>query len=469
MKPNESAETGFRLPGWRYGVIGRFLHHSRRFAHRPLSQTALVTGITVGLIISGFSILGGGVITAPVPLPPHGWLTFTEARDAAEPVVRDLPGGPWSVSLAEGVAATGGWSPNLSMWTLNYSNLSMVFACQASLRGPSLFTFWNGSLFPGASGAAAFDSGGAGLWTFVFQADGGRIAMVSILNNTVYLNGVLPAHSACSSLGGPFDPVTSYLDVTNITDTSTFARATFDDLTSKVDLSATDTAAYYILGNPAVPISYKAFGYNQEWSAYYGTCGLPGVAGEVSYFGAPQNLPNLPGATIEVTFGASCFSSLAFLSPRAQYSWSANGTYYAEWPLSLTLAGSGSATAPPRGLTTSLFSMDALLNSSEGPFSVLFPTGTPLCQPFTRSVIDCPHSSTGWYAVLMGSNGTLVDTFPSSPGATSWTLPNVPVQGNDTLVLISEVPLFQILNSGLRFISGYAPFVCCGIPFGAPR
>ena len=401
------------------------------------------------------------------PAPPAGWITFSAAVTDVTPLVSGTSGGPWAISLAEGVAASGPWSPTLSMWGLNGSDASTISDCQALLSGPSIFTFWSPSLYPQASGPAVFESGGAGLWSFVFLNSSGAALVLSVLGGQAHVNGLLPPASSCAQVGGPFRAPTSYLNLANASDPSDFAAGSYESVAGVGSGSSSPTAAFYILGNPAVPVAFYAPGYNQEWSTYYGTCGAPGVNGRVTYNGAPQAIPRRPGYLEQVTVGNYCYQSMDALLTGQKSNWSSQGSFYASWPLTVLLDSSTRpAVTAPLPLSTGLFELAVNLNSSKGPYSYPFTSGQPRCSPGASSVSGCLADPQSWYAVLLGARGTVIDTFPAYAGADAWTATNVTVTSGDQLVLVSSVPVFSLANSGLAVLSGWNPYVCCGINFG---
>jgi hypothetical protein len=423
-----------------------------------------MVGVSVALVIAVLTVpttLSGGV-----PPPPRGWSTFEGANALIEPVVARTAGGPWSISLAEGVAAVGPWSPSLSMWGLNASWTPRIAACQSLLTGSSLFTFWSNAEFPAATGPAVFESGGAGLWTFVFLNASHGALVASVLDNQEVTNGLLPPNSPCAEFGGPFKSTTSYLNPVNVTDPSSFAANSYAAITLGLLPGHGPSTAFYILGNPALPVSFVAPGYNQEWSTYYGTCGAPGIAGRTVYAGAPQDIPHHPGYEQQFTVGNYCYQSLDGLVPGAKSFFSYGSTFYASWPVSVLSVTSTRPVSSAGPLTTNMFSMSVLLASGLGPYSFNFTTGQPTCAVGTNSLPDCVGEAQTWFAVLLNSSGTIVDTFPSISGASTWTVANVTVASGDEIVLVSPVPVFSLANSGLEFSSGWNPYICCGFNFG---
>jgi hypothetical protein len=433
-------------------------------ANRPPNQTAVIVGVAVALVVAALTVPTS--LVAPTPPPPAGWSTFDTANRMLAPVVAATPGGPWSISLAEGVAAAGPWSPTLSMWGLNASWAPTITACQSLLSGASLFTFWNDSDYPAAAGAAVFESGGAGLWTFVYLNPSHGALVASVLDDRAYTNGVLPPNSPCANFGGPFRSPTSYLNPANVTDPSSFAENSYRDITFGQPVGEGPSTAFYILGNPALPVSFVAPGYNQEWSTYYGTCGAPGVQGNVIYAGAPQDIPHHPGYQQQITVRNFCYGSLDGILPGAKSFWNFGNTFYASWPISVLTDTSARPVTSTGPLTTSMFSMSVLLASGLGPYSFNFTSGQPTCAVGTNSLPACVGVAQTWFAVLLNPSGTIIDTFPSISGASTWTVPDVAISSNDQIVLVSPVPVFSLSNSGLEFDSGWSPYVCCGFHFG---
>lgn len=446
--------------------LSRLGSYAIRFANRPPSQSAFIMGVAMALVLAALTV-PPVVSTFQTPPPPTGWVTFTAAVQMMEPLTSATAGGPWNISLAEGVAASGPWSPTLSMWGLNASWAPTIAACQSLLAGASVFTFWNDTEYPQATGPAVFESGAAGLWTFAYLNASGAALVMSVLDGKASVNGVVPAHSACAAIGGPFRPQTAYLNPANVSDPSGFAASSYLWLSGGRAGPPAATAAFYILGNPAVPVAYYAPGYNQEWSTYYGTCGAPGVNGQVTYDGAPQLIPKEPGYLEQVTVGNYCYQSMDAMLAGAKTTWSSGASFYASWPLTVLLDSSARpVVGSPAPLTTSLFRMSIMLNSSQGPYSFAFQTAQPQCSVGASALSSCVSQPQTWYAVLLGPTGTVIDTYPSFAGSNTWTVSNLTISSADHLVLVSPVPVFSLSNSALQFISGWTPYVCCGINFG---
>lgn len=453
---------------WHRYVARPFRHpwrHFYRFANRPPSQTAAFTGVTVALLLIAFSF--------PANLPVHlgpsppGWVSFHDAYRSTESTVATTPGGPWHMSLAEGVASASTWSPSLSMWSANATELATVLACQQYLSGPSIFTFWPSSQYPSGTGPQALETGTAGLWSFVYLNASGAALVVSVVHGAVFVNGVVKTSGPCGRLGGPFVAPTSYLNPSNVSDTTSFAYSAFGWLRGTEDRVPGTMTAYYILGNPVVPVDYVAHGYDQEWSSYYSTCGSPGVNGLTSYSSSPQPIPHRSGYVEQLTFGEYCYQSMVGMTPvRAELS-HAGSTYYAEYPLlvnSMTSTRGNGSAAPT--LATNLFSLAILLNSTHGPFSVNYWTTAPLCSVGTTSLSACTSDTFGWYAALLAPNGTVLNTYPAYGGTYNWTVPGTPITTGDSLAIVSSVPVFSLPNSGIAFVTSLEPYVCCGINFG---
>jgi len=270
------------------------------------SIVAFSVGVTIALLVVGLPLVPRPA-TGP-PAPPPGWETFSQAVARVSPLVQGWSGGPWTMALAEGVAATGAWAPTLSMWTLN--STALVLQCQSYLRGFSVFTFWNGSNYPATPPPVGLRSGGAGLWTFAYGNASGATGIVSVFRGATVGNGFVPLESPCYSNYGPFGLVKGKINPGNVSDTPALAGPAFDALAPSLNLNSSAAVEYLILGAPAVPFArFQGPLWQTVWNVGFGTCGLPGVKGVTSIFGGPTPGP-LPGWTSTWTIGGPCFGAV---------------------------------------------------------------------------------------------------------------------------------------------------------------
>ena len=117
-------------------------------------------------------------------------------------------------------------------------------------------------------------------------------------------------------------------------------------------------------------------------------------------------------------------------------------------------AGSGSTTSyydtlavsASSGLTTAEFGLKIVgVTGSVNPdYTGTMPTTCAATDTFNESAVGastgCPAETSGWYAVLVGSSGTIVATYSGS----SWSA-TATVSNSDTLVIVSNA---QLAGSG---------------------
>ena len=416
-------------------------------------RTVLALIVVVIVVSAGAVYYSEREISGPspgYPAPPRGWTTFLGAWADVSSAFSALVNGSWTVHFAEGVAADGHWSPPAALWAL-YGPGSWV-PCEDQLSGVSTLTFWNASEYPSTQSSNDFTSGAAPLWTFVFNGTHTLTFVASWFLGRVSLNAALGQGSPCSdfSIFGASTFVT--VDPNHELDSNAIAAEVQaeDEYFSQRPPGVTGPTpmpvppapgvALYFPGHQLLPSELSGRGL---WTAAYWDCGLDGEYGtSASWTGYLLNATTVPSGHTYQWFGSAggepCYDTeyLVSLSRTGVVGAPLGSGEYLEWRINVSFMTSA---VPPAwnltGLTTSLFGSE--LRSGSPPFSVL-PSARALCGSGSRNLTSCPAPSNGWYAVLLAPNGTWLDSYPTSPNGTNWSVPGLHIQSGDLVAFVAS-------------------------------
>ncbi len=417
-------------------------------------RVAIAIGVAAILLVSGSSIYwtetrhqSGGVTQPP---PPPGWTTYLRAWDSVSTALSSIANGTWTLRFAEGAAATSRWAPPAVLWAETYP---VAWArCAAQLSGVSTLTFWNYSVYPNSSVPNVFTSGAAPLWTFVFNGSGTPTFVATWFSGRVLVNAALPPTSPCFDSGLGLDRVFTGLPrqpvpLTSYVDSDVIARAA-----RNAGLLPQDQPGEFALYFPAEQVVPDRNYGGATWTIDSGSCGSPGELG--ANFTLTESWYNGTTGTSGFSWGESswmCADAYYLLNlTAAPFVPPFNSTgIYREWNLSWSFLSSAiPATWTNGSLNTSMLQLWA--DGGGSPFAAV-------CSSPASNLSSCVPPSAGWYAVLEGPTGALLDSYPSATGGTHWTTPGVVVSPDDHLVLVGAAGLAP--TTFLRTLSTTEPLV----------
>jgi hypothetical protein len=377
------------------------------------------------------------------PSPPSGWVTLDTAWSDVSNGFSSFAQGPWTISFAEGAAADQPWSPPALLWALFGTSYA---ACADQLSGISTITFWNASSYPYSDAPTVYSSGAAPLWTFIFNGTGTPTFVASWDIGHLILNGALSAASPCMSnfLFNSSDAIhpSAVLD----SDQVAAEVVHYDQLgafegPTPMPRPPSPAFALYMPGQQLLP---SIIGGGNPWTVAYGSCGLPGQLGVRSNTWAYMiNATSVQtGTNFSFSWSSSenvCYDSLyqiLFNQSQIDPGLSPENLYH-EWILNASFFSSA---VPPTWtgseLTTSLIPWGISDTNFTGSGPSLSSTAA-LCGPGTTNISKCLAPKTGWYVALLGQDGRWLDSYPSAPNGTAWTVPDVPITTGDRLLLVT--------------------------------
>jgi hypothetical protein len=237
---------------------------------RPLRRRYVIAGVATASVVAVFVILQGfGLIATGGSGSTARPVTLAEALQSASTTVTSVPGGPWVLTSAVGVAYSVSWS-------LNGSRL----ADQCSI----LYGSWSNASYRAGSGN--YSHGQAGIWvlSFVGRAISSGILWVLVSYGTATQVAVVSASGMCSEYAGPAlgTVVDSSVAMNKVLATANGSR--FVEMFPRANVT-------YALGPGAPPI----------WTLELNACGsYAGGAGMVtsSVWASNGTLEKLPSAPV---------------------------------------------------------------------------------------------------------------------------------------------------------------------------
>jgi len=391
--------------------------------------------VLVVVVVAAGCLTVGYVVNRPstAPYSKADGPTFYQALGALNSSVTVTSGGPWTLFAVWGIATTLPLAPGALGWP-EY-NLSEN-ACQAQFNG---LTLWNGSipLFNGT-----FNSGTAPFWQFAFFSNASSSILIATdVLGVAHVYAPMSESSPCAdgtSLGG--DPWTWQIVVLPSlpwpTDTPKLAQTAWIRGGGKGWTNHNPPAfeaydfgfSYWGSANPAglivkysrcglvgatdvQPVLYVGLNPDASWGmSFNGSQGC----GDVQALGPPP-----------VLFGYAAVFSTATVSGTAN-------TSLAAIPFQLGPLGDPSGDYDVSGLVSWMTTLN--LTDSAGQ---RLQSGTPGCPAWVPSIADCTASAAGWYVVLESESGAWLDSYPSTPGGTSWEVPNVAFASHQQLVVVA--------------------------------
>ena len=420
---------------------------NRRRAAVALGLVVLVVTATLS-VYEIYFVPSKGTREPSYPSPPTGWATFRTAWSSVAHAFEGFANGSWTVRFAEGAAADAPWSPPAVLW--DQTNPPDWDACAGQLSGVSTLTFWNSSQYPFSTSSTTFSSGSAPLWTFIFNGTGTSTFVVSWLRGQVIINGDLGPASPCFSLGPPWNGVFGSSGLGPVSpgselDSNEIASAAIAEGPSAaqghvdlVPVPPTPAFALYFPGPQSVPITVNA---PNTWVVSYGECGMAGQLG--SSFTLTDYLFNATTGVGNQWFSTHLTCSDAYyllnMTRRPVLNPPSPSGVYREWNVTSSFLSSAIPPAwSPSDLSTSLLQWRVITTGNTG---TSIPPAQAGCGTSSLNLSSCPAPSSGWYAVLLSTNGAWLDSYPTVANGTAWIVPGLQVADGDRMVLVGSAGL----------------------------
>jgi hypothetical protein len=358
--------------------------------------------------------------------------TFAQAFSAVNGSVGRLPGGPWTLSQAFGIATPIPSSPSSWGWPGDYPET--MNACQPAFNG---LTIWNGTL-PLFNGT--FNSGTAPFWQFVFFSNqSGQLLIGTDVVGEVAVYPPIGLSSACavfSHLG--YEPWTSAKLISRglfPIDTPVMAEAAWGAVGKTwVDGLGEQLTEMYLIGN--LPFGSGASPTTQLEYFTCGTLGGVGVTRGLSVFTDPYN-PSDVAAWENYSLGCTPTANNWTAIPihvdfaNSTVTHGQEGGYYAQ--NFQVMSGSNVSDQSNQTLGITSWMVNLSLTSSSGGS---LPLGTSGCNDWTRTYTNCLPYPSGWYAVLLSKSGEWMDSFGETTYQGAWSLSVVPIVSGQFIVVV---------------------------------
>ena len=392
--------------------------------------SALSTAIAIGVAVTVASTLVFGSYLSNgsdlgFPAPPADWTMFRVAETTVQSDVAPAISGPWQLVYAEGAAANGPWAPMQWQWGISSFGVTCGLGPE-DLLGISTLTFWNASAYPSSDSPNAFTSGGAPLWTFVFENASGSRIVATWFTGEVILNGVVGANSTCP--GTPVQPILPSVEM----DSNAAGQAALGQGRAALIASGGYHAVLYFPGPTLLPFGTTAGGTQPPWQVVFTGCGQP------TFLGASNITDFVLNSSTGMWYDTAsanqeCYNTYYLINLNTSVprnTTSPAGMYVAT---SVSNISAHTSAVPPvataSDLTTNLFDPDVSILGGSGYIR----SATAVCNNTTLNFTNCTPPATGWYAVLFAANGSWLDSFPSAPNGRNWTVGGVPVAAGDEL------------------------------------
>ncbi|MGD0249313.1 MAG: hypothetical protein ABSB97_00240 [Thermoplasmata archaeon] len=376
-----------------------------------------------------YSTLGSGNATSgPQPDGP----TMYQALSAVNASIRDVSGGPWALFSVWGVAAQSPFSPNVVGYP---SENDTVNSCGQEFNG---LTLWNGTM-PVFHGT--FDSGTAPFWQFAFFSN--------TTEDILLATDVLGTPHVFPPMTYPW-PCNAWYDLGTDASRWTIPPGTFPvDSPAAVQVALDHVDQNRLARNaPEVelitvgPGIFDGFGDVSGYGVFFDRCGLVGVAGGAEplvlvgesaqgQWGETENLTH--GCALPVSgYGALDATYDMMFSPATVV----NGSSTAQATVPFQVA-----IALPNGTLTNdddawgLANWMASLNLTT-PTGQNLPLGVSACRSWVASTAECTADPTGWYALLLSSNGEWLNSYGVSPNGTAWSVPVDALVSHQQLLIV---------------------------------
>jgi hypothetical protein len=397
----------------------------------------LVAGIVVVLVVAGSAVWYEFDLRRTAPGNSGNELadgpTFAQAYSAVNGTVNGLPGGPWILSQAFGIASPVPSSPSSWGWPGTYPET--MFACGTAFNG---LTIWNGSL-PLFNGT--FNSGTAPFWQFVFFSNlSGQLLVGTDVDQKVTVYPGIGLSSPCAEYSRlnykPWVSAKQISDGLFPPDTPAMASASWGAVAEKwVHGLGTEPTEMYQFGD----LPFGSGGLASTQLQFF-TCGALGGVGATPGLSVFTNPDDPADVTSWTNYTLGCTPTADNWTPvpiHVEFNNSAeisrgDATYYAEENEILTGYNTSNFTNQTLGVTSWMVNL-SLTSPTKGPMVL----GDGMCDNWTATYTDCPPDSSGWYAVLLSESGQWLDSYGMTAHQGAWTLPAVPIVSGQYLVVVA--------------------------------
>jgi hypothetical protein len=417
-------------------------------------RRSLAVAVAVVIVVATLSAVGVWYyerVSQSATEPKADGPTFYQAISAVNASVNDQPRGPWTLYAVWGIAAPIPFSPNALGWASN--NLS-VNTCGTQFNG---ITLWNGSipLFNGS-----FDSGTAPFWQFAFFSNVSQSILIAtdVLSVThVYLPMLMTSTCADATALG-FQP----WDWANLltpfpADSPAMAQSAWSSIGEYWRTANQPTFEAYVLG-----WSYWGSANPQGLIVKFARCGEVGYTGVQPVTYAIFNSDGTLNSEFNGTQGCGdvislgpppVYGSYALYFSSSGVSQETNGIHINQ-SFQVT-HGNRSDDSDAGGLVSWMLNLNLT-----GVGGSRLASSVPECASWVPSLSDCPANSSGWYAVLLSSSGSWLDSYPSSPNGTAWEIPSTSLVSNQDLVVVA--PGSWNMTGDVLSVNGTVPVIVVG-------
>jgi hypothetical protein len=399
---------------------------------RPLSiLTALVVVIAAIGIGTWFYLDSSHVESRPGSISDGP--TLYEAIAAVNRTLPNVTGGPWGLFSIYGVAAQAPYSANV----VGYPSMNETAnACGEQFNG---LTLWNGTM-PTFNGS--LNSGTAPFWQFAYYSNTSQqILLATNVLGSAHLYAPMPVNGTCHpwyDLGNPNTWVKELASF--LTDSPNIAQPALAQVGKLSWFPGSGPWAEIFTSGPGV---FDGFGdLGGAAGIILDRCGLSGVSDIQPLVLWAESLNGTGGGYANESTNCA-FVNYPYFAGYGSYDWipGSPSTNMAGATLQLSIPYQvgfieHNQTSPyffdAWGLANWMTSWN-LTTGSEQPL----PLAPSTCREWVPAVGDCLANTSGWFAVVLSSGGSWIDSYGSLPGGQAgWSEPVTALVSDQQLVII---------------------------------
>jgi hypothetical protein len=400
-------------------------HPGRRAIAVVIAAVVVVAGVAGGYLLLNHEKGGTSGVVDDGP-------TFYQALASLNASVAGVPGGPWALSQVIGIATPVPSSPSVFGWPGGGYPTTMA-SCQAAFNG---LTLWNGTipLFNGT-----FNSGTAPFWQFVYFSNASEQLLVGTdVNGVVRVFPPIAMSSPCAvasdlayeSWDGPLYRFGLHGNTPAMASSAWNAGAK-----GFVESLGTEPTEMYFL-------SSLDFGSGQPGDMgtdffLCGTAGAAGVTRGLDVFADPMNTAIVSETDTYMLGCTPTYDNWTAIPVELRFSnlstvtWTGASGIRQTWTVYTDGVSPSDRGVDSLGITSWMINLE--LNDSQGQPLALATSG---CSSWVASLTDCAANAAGWYAVLLGGEGTWMGSFGETAHGPGWSSPVIPVVTNETLAIV---------------------------------